>query len=302
MTERKPYQRLIKDTMDKYTKLDANLPILHLNPIRTKSRMIRSSELKLYSDRSSKARSVTPTPTISTQLTTPTRKPDSIEDTKQTFTMMIPHVSPFRIKSSKSHHNLGPGSYNPNPYRASSPSFNFPISTRFVNNYEDKLKSILYSGFPFLHRELTEQEKQSMRVVYERNLDLSQHTPVRRRKLLELRAQSRASKENSVKSTKESLVRSVIEQRRSKLIEKERHYHMRNHPEFYNKVKVKWIGLLVLLNLPPLIYWKTMAKKRLRVRSFRHVSLLFLICRAIGKLKRALLRARVRIIKSVRYM
>ena len=300
MTERKSNQRFIQDMIDKYNKLDVNIQNLHIHTKRSKSRIMRSSEFKLYSDRLSKARSVTPTPTIYTQLTTPSRKPDSNEDAKKTFHMMISNVSPFSIKSSKSYHHLGPGSYNPNPYRASSPSFNFPVSTRFANSYEDKLKSILYSGFPFLHRELTEQEKLNMRVVYERNLDLSPHTPVRRRKLLQLRAQPRASKENSVKSMKESLVRSVIEQRRSKLVEKERHYHMRNHPEFYNKVKLKWIALLVILNLPPLIYRKTMAKKRLRVRSYRNVCLLFLICRAIGKFKRALIRARMRIIKSVR--
>jgi hypothetical protein len=302
MTERKSNQRFIKDMLDKYNQLDAGLKNFNLQAKRSKSPIMRTNKFKIYSEKLSKARSFTPTPTISTQLTTPSRKPDSNEETKQPFHMMISHASPFSIKSAKSDHNLGPGSYNPNPYRAISPSFNFPISTRFVDSYEDKLRSSLYSGIPFLHRELTEQEKQNMQLVYERNLDLSRHTPVRKRRLLELRAQSRASKENSVKSMKESLVRSMIEQRRSRLIEKERHYHMRNHPEFYKKVKLKWIALLVLLNLPRLIYWKTMAKKRLRVRSFRHISFLFLICRAIGKFKRKLLKARVKIIKSVRNM
>lgn len=136
--------------------------------------------------------------------------------------------------------------------------------------------------------------------MYERNLDLSKHTPLRRVEILKNQAESRAFKEHSVKRTKERLARSVIEVRKSKLILKESHFQMRNNPEVYYIAKRKWIELLILVNLPSLIYWKTMAKKRLRVRSSRHVNLLYWICKMIGKCRRSLRRIRLKHVREVR--
>lgn len=198
------------------------------------------------------------------------------------------------IPLSKPISRLGPGAYEVSPSKSHSPCWNFNSSPRFTSTFEDKLAS-----FKFRYIQVTEEERTHQQSLHYKNKDLTQYTPGRKVEILKIRSKNRLTRGEIVRKTKDNIDKLITETKKTNIESKTIKLKMRNFPNEYKEVYKKWVGLMIAFNIPNVFYWKTTAKKILRIRVAKNANVFYWICIMLGKCKLALSRYRQKKISKV---